>query len=308
MKSAARFPNQCPQQVAAFDWRDWLPPLVVILTIAAAATRARAQEDDEPDEQAQLPGQAQFDSRQFAHRIFGSELVESARARLDIELQIQVRRLDRQYALTDAQKDKLLLAGQGDIKRAFDRVDELKQRFELLQNDHNGAADCWAQARNIHSDLAGGLFGPGSLLSKSIATTITVDQIARAEKRIRESQSGLLDAAIIEAAAKLARLLDLSRDQSESFKKLMLNEIRRPRRWGEAHYAYVMYRLSKLPEDKLRPILRDPQWKLLQELLKSWNNAESFLEKDGFVLNESPAAGRQKVAGVLIQGGARTGE
>ena len=58
-----------------------------------------------------------------------------ARKRLDAQLALQVEAIDRACALTDAQKQKLRLAGRGDIRRFFDRYEAVKQRFQLMRPD-----------------------------------------------------------------------------------------------------------------------------------------------------------------------------
>jgi len=297
--------KQPAQQLAVPAWCDWLLSLAIILAIAVANNPARAQDGEEPDSEveplARPARRVIVHDRQLDQQIFQGESIESARARLNMILQGRVRWLDRQYRLTDAQKDKLILAGQGDIKRAFDAVDELRRKFELGKSERAGVIECFEEAQRIHSALEGGIFGPKSLLTKTIGTTITEDQKAYSDHLLTQYRSSQFGSAISAAVMQLDRLLNLTRDQYQRLKELLLSEVRPPWQWGESSYGYIMYQLSRVPEEKLRPIFRDTQWKFLHELLISWNDAGELLERDGFVLSQSPPARRETVAEPLVE-------
>ena len=53
----------------------------------------------------------------------------AARARLDANLGLRIDDLDRACSITEVQKKKLKLAGLGDIKRYYDRVEDLKRKY-----------------------------------------------------------------------------------------------------------------------------------------------------------------------------------
>ncbi len=145
----------------------------------------------------------------------------------------QLRAFDRQYRLTDAQKQKLLLAGQGDIKRALDRVQDLRARFQRVKYERNAVIECIQEAGRLRRELETLTPGVNSLLVKTIATTVTEDQKAREAELLHEYQSGRFEAALTEAAAKMVPVLNLSPEQQRRLEKLLLSEIRPPRRFGE---------------------------------------------------------------------------
>ncbi len=265
----------------------------MVVAIAAASPGVRAQDENETDAEAEAEARALrralIYERQFDVQIFGGESPESVRARLNNVVNERVGRLDRQYRLTDAQKEKLLLAGLGDIKRAFDRVDDLRRRFQLVKYEHNGVIECLQEARRMHIDLRAGIFGVDSLFTKTIATTITQEQKANEEKVHREYDAARYPRSADEVAARLVRVLNLSPEQHQRLKKLLRDEVRPPRRLGESLYAYIMYQLSRVPEDRVRPIFSDSQWTLLHQFLVGWSSARPFLEHDGFVFDDYPA-------------------
>lgn len=316
LKHTGRSGKRSPQQTATAVLHAWLMPVATVLAIVSASGWARAQEDEEDVEvdPAAQPGiqfvrRALVTDQQFDQQIFGRfESIEAYRARLNQIQSARLRQLDRQYHLTDAQEEKLFLAGRGDIKRALDRVEELRRKFEEAKYERTAVIECLQEARRLRTDLAAVTAGVNSLLSKTIATTITEDQKARADDRVREYVSSSMESAAIEAAARLVPVLDLSPAQHRRLERLLTSEIRPPRRLGGSTYAYVMYQLSRLPEADVRPIFRDSQWKFLHELLMSWNKAEKFLENDGFVLDESPAERRRWRPAPLVERRGQTGE
>jgi len=285
--------------------QTWLLRLAMILAIAAASPRARAQDEDEPDAEAEagvrVARRPLLSEQQFDLQIFGRNgSVESARSQLNQVLRAQLNRLHREYRLTAAQREKLFLAGQGDIKRALDRADELRRKFQLVKYERFELMECLQQARQMRSEFQGGsIFNVDSLLTKTIATTITQEQHANEDYLLREYQTRRYQEAVHETAARLAPVLNLTPEQHQRLKRLLLDEIPAPRRSGESSYAYIMYQLSRLPEARVRPIFGDSQWKFLHELLMCWSSAGPFLKNDGFVFDDSPATRWRKVAAPL---------
>jgi hypothetical protein len=60
---------------------------------------------------------------------------------VDSFLSERIANLDRKCGLTDAQKAKLQLAAQGDIKRHFERVEEATKRLDGRKYDLTKAED-----------------------------------------------------------------------------------------------------------------------------------------------------------------------
>ena len=95
-------------------WLAWLAALV-----ALASARAQGVQPVWTDEM--------FDQWVFQQ----SRNVAEARRRLDCMLALRIEEVDRAAQLTDAQKQKLRLAGKGDMKRFFARYETVKKKFQL---------------------------------------------------------------------------------------------------------------------------------------------------------------------------------
>jgi hypothetical protein len=117
----------------------------------------------------------------------------NVRCLLELALDRRIGVVDQACRVTDAQKSKLRLAGRGDIKRFFDRVEGLRpMRPHAAQNDNLpelcGFAfreDATAPARRF------GLFEQSSLFSKTLKTSLAEGQAAAYEA----STSGRQEAA-----------------------------------------------------------------------------------------------------------------
>src|SRR5207248_5630599 len=109
-----------------------------------------------------------------------------ARNRLDSLLTLHVDDLERTCGLTPVQKKKLLLAGRGDIKRFFDRVEELRKKFDKVKNDQNAFAQIWQEIQPLQATFNAGLFGEESIFAKALKTTLSPEQTARHEQVVRD--------------------------------------------------------------------------------------------------------------------------
>ncbi|MFN0052779.1 MAG: hypothetical protein ACKV0T_11350 [Planctomycetales bacterium] len=113
-------------------------------------------------------------------------LVEVERRQLPLAVQAKVAVIDHFCELTAVQKRKLHLAGQGDIKRFYDRLNVLRLRFEVSAEDWDGelhhplvAPLAFDQEKDILSNaLANGLFNEGSLFAKVLESTLNAEQAA----------------------------------------------------------------------------------------------------------------------------------
>ncbi len=86
--------------------------------------------------------------------------------------------VDQVCGLTDTQKQKLMLAGHGDIKRGYDHAMELETHFQLVQNDVKKVNELCQDALWIRCGLIV-LSGDDSLFAKVLEKSLTAEQSAR---------------------------------------------------------------------------------------------------------------------------------
>jgi hypothetical protein len=118
--------------------------------------------------------------------IFG-ESRATARTRLVGRLAIKIASIDRICNLTDEQKHRLELAGRGDVKRLFDRIDALQPQPDEGHVVDDRRFRIWAQRLNtdagaIRRTYKSGVFEGGSLFAKTLKTTLTAEQAAACAK------------------------------------------------------------------------------------------------------------------------------
>ncbi len=85
-------------------------------------------------------------SENFDQWIFSGDTIGGRRARLNYNLRSAIERLDPARRLTPVQRQKLELAGRGDIKHFFDQVEAKRREFEEIRND---VQKCRAFARTL---------------------------------------------------------------------------------------------------------------------------------------------------------------
>src|SRR5258708_38687105 len=125
-----------PRQISMrFARTLWIGMATVVLCLAAVFAGDPAREEQGDD--ASLPAQKVHIAEPAVYQwVFGNASdAEGARKQLRALLQKKIAIVDRMCRLTDAQKEKLELAGVGDNKRLADRVERLGLQFQLVRND-----------------------------------------------------------------------------------------------------------------------------------------------------------------------------
>jgi hypothetical protein len=168
--------------------------ILVFGVISAVATADDDEEGDSQEEEfavnddldaefmhAERSGQA-FDELVFANDHEGAAAV--ARDRLTPILQQRVECAVWAGELTDAQYDKLLLAGRGDIKRLIDRIEAWKERSRPVCGGDDAAPpddDQRRETASLGALLESGPFEENSLFAKILRNVLTPEQMSAFE-------------------------------------------------------------------------------------------------------------------------------
>src|SRR5258707_11945120 len=129
---------------------------VVLLAILAAPERAPVLNDNEDlvEEVVVQPVFVMADEN-FEQWIFREfQNAAGARGRLDSLLMLNIESVAQVCGLSEAQRQKLWLAGRGDIKRFFDSVDELRRKFQSVKTDQNRLQVLFREVQPLHSTFA----------------------------------------------------------------------------------------------------------------------------------------------------------
>jgi hypothetical protein len=140
----------------------------------------------------------------------GPDAALAARTRLERLLASRVATLDRHYRLSRLQKQKLKLAGQGDIRRLEDEIARQREKFVAtrLEGVDADVRAAFGEAAALRQSLKTGPFGKGSLFAKAFNTLLEPDQLANSERRRQLAAKSTVkitldNAATLETAAKL---------------------------------------------------------------------------------------------------------
>jgi hypothetical protein len=117
--------------------------------------------------------------------VFNRSKVEQS---LNSMLKTKVDEVSVRAGLSPAQKRKLFLAGEGDIRRFYERVDQLEAKYRRLAYHRNPAEQMGRDAEPLLAARRGGLFSEDSLFAKTLTSTLTPEQAARYKKSKHNSQ------------------------------------------------------------------------------------------------------------------------
>lgn len=266
--------------------------LVAFMLMTTISARAAAQ-DQQEDEDGVVANVMQpvFADENFDQWVFQNQgNAQAGRKRIETMLALQSDEADRVCALSDLQKKKLQLAGRGDIKRFFDRVEEVRKKFQLVKNDQNKFQEIWQEIQPLQTSLSAGLFGDESIFRKTLRKTLTDEQSAQYDKIEQERRTYRYRAKIEFSVAMLDNGLPLNDEQRQRLVALLLAETKPPKRFGPYDYYVVMVQMAKLPEDKLKPLFDDVQWRMLRQQLNNMRAMEQWLRQTG-TLSDGDEAG-----------------
>lgn len=239
---------------------------------------AGAAEDEEAVEADRFEvAESVFDDWAFRH----GETAETTRAKLERDLVSQIEDVDRVVKLTGEQRAKLLLAGGIDVKRYFDDVEAVRKKFLSVRKDRQRFGDIWREIHPLQSRIYAGIFDEDSIFRKSLRKTLSPEQAGEHERSEQERRAFLYRAEVECLVALLEDVLPLEAEQRERLLDLVIRETRRPRISSEYDHYVVLWQLSRLPEDQLKPIFDETQWKVLTEQFRNMRDIGELLKKNG---------------------------
>jgi hypothetical protein len=270
--------------------------LVAAALLAAwgsSAGPAAAQDDVPVEENAQPQAEQQqflVADETFDQWVFGQRggNATASKSRLESALLVQIENLDRLCSLTEEQRTKLRLAGRGDIKRLFDRLEQMRKKFQLVKTDQNKINEFFQEVQPLQAVLSRGPFGPGSIFSKTVKSSLTPEQAEQAERAQHDRRLFEYKARVELVVNMLDERLALRAAERKQLVELLVNQTRPPESRGNRQYDYyvILFQVSKIPPAKLQAILDEPQYKALQKAFDQMRGMEAFLRNNGVLQDE----------------------
>ena len=263
-------------------WLRLLAPLMILW--ASFAFAADEDDDDPPAAEVQVNRGFVMQEENFDQWIFqGSNNAAAGKARMESSVKMKLAELRRVCDLTDAQSKKLSLAARGDMRQFFEDVEVVRKKFLKVRNDQNAFNQIWQEINPLQQRQAAGLFGDSSFFAKTVRNTLTREQQEKYQVILDDRRRFRYQSAAEVALHNLSNTLALRHDQHESIFKLIIEETQPPLTFGQYDQYYVFYSLAKLPTAKLKPLVDDRQWKLLQQHLQQGRGMESTLMQQGMI-------------------------
>jgi hypothetical protein len=273
----------------SWNWSRLALVLATTCLLLTAPVCLLAQEDEE--EPVVVEGRNQrvmWTDETIDQWIFGSgRNAQQARKRLETQLTLRIDELDRACQLTEEQKKKLQLAGQGDIKRLYDDTAIIRQKFDKLRNDQNAINQIFQEIQPLQARISAGIFRAESFYQKSVLKILGAEQAAKMaqldlDRRIfRYHANILLTLTVVDAG------VPLRDEQRQKLIKLLQEETKPPKRFGQYDSYVVMLQMSKLPPEKIKAILDETQWKAMQGQFQQAKGLELYLQQNG-ILDQVP--------------------
>jgi len=232
------------------------------------------------------PVDAQFEiaAEQFDQWVFqGHTQPSQVLAQLNSQLELQIEAVHAACNLREDQKQKLRLAGSGDIKRFLDDVDRVRQKFNAVRRDQEAFNQIWQDIQPLQMRFQSGLFDDQSLVHKVVRGVLNGEQRAAYEEVEQQRRRFQYEAKVALIVSLLESSLALRGEQRERLSQLILEETDPPKAYGQYAYYVILYQASRIPAGKLQPLFDDAQWQILQNHFQQVRGLEAFLKQNGLL-------------------------
>lgn len=259
--------------------------------LGTGAAGEELEENLFPDEKVERPpdranrfvvGPEQIDACIFGNVVRRDQSGISGSDRLESLLSARCESIASVVSLSQDQVSKLRLAGHGDIHRFMEKVDEVRIKFDAVRNDQEKMNQMWQEVQPLQQQVQAGLFGTGSLFNKVLSEILDDQQLydvrTDEEKRLRFGYQ----ARIWRAVAQLERSTPLTKEQRDKLLELLL-ATPPPLRFGQQDHYYVLWQLSKIPEEKIKPLFDEAQWKIILLHRQQGDRMAGFLKSNKMV-------------------------
>ncbi|HEY2838350.1 MAG TPA: hypothetical protein VGJ26_04330, partial [Pirellulales bacterium] len=130
-----------------------------------------------------------------------------------------------------------------------------------------------------------GLFGESSFFHKVVKKTLTEEQRAKVEVIEKERRHFQFKAKVDLIVAALDDTIAMRAEQRKELTAMLL-ETPVPKRYGPYDSYLLLYKISRLPEEKMKKLFDPPQWRALDKQLEQARNLQPFLRQQGLISDD----------------------
>ncbi len=206
------------------------------------------------------------------------------RSHLQKQLALAIDQIGRNVELGEEQKQKLELAGSGDVAKFFDQVEEIRAEFsddKLNMNNGNDINKVFQRIQPLQQQLQVSLFGDGSIFASVSKGILDESQQSKLNEAEMERVRFHFDASLKNAIAKVERTSPLRKSQRERILELAL-AAEPPLKSGRRLSSFALYRLAKM-KPQLEDILEKSQLAAMEPLLAQGARLEGMLRREGYL-------------------------
>lgn len=180
--------------------------------------------------------------------------------------------------LSDAQRAKLELAGQGDIHRFFDDLEVCLRTAPTGQITMERWNEVWQELQPLQTRYAAGLHGPDSLFCKTIPSTLDDEQRAAYQELETERRRRHYAALVKATLSAIDGQIPLTTKQREQITSVVMEKTKPPRTFGQSGSSYymVLFLMSHIEVD-LEPLFEKNEWELMKRILQQGRQFENML-------------------------------
>jgi hypothetical protein len=250
-------------------------------------------DDDEPAPPVQAQPVFMMNDQNFVQWAFGVQDLDKVRSRLESYLTLKVQEIDRVCGPNSARKQKLSLAGRTDIKRIWDRVEAKRRKYVNIAHEQNKINEIIQDVQSLRALTNGDPFADGTLFAKTVKATLSADEAALYAEAVEARRQYRYRAKADAVVASLDQAIGFTDKQREQLLGVILRETRPPRQFGQYDFQMLLFQLAKVPEERLKGIFDDLQWRVLSGRLEQARASEPTLIRLGVLPgNENPPAPR----------------
>lgn len=226
---------------------------------------------------------------QLSSWVFGRQLrtMEAARRNAEQSLQVQIDFVGLVGGLSKRQRQKLILAGEGDISRFFSDFDALLRATGEQRLSEAEYQQIRQKAQPYQQRFLDGLTSRNSLYGKAVKSTLTPEQLKRYELQIAERDRRHYLALVKGTVAIIERTVPLTEDQRQRLIDLVMANTKPPKSYGQSYFRFhvVLYQMSTLPEADLKAIFWENEWPVVSAMLDKGRGIRQQFERLGVKLD-----------------------
>lgn len=223
------------------------------------------------------------------------------RARVRACAEKRLERIDAACTLSEAQRHRLRLAVESDVRRFTAEIDGLRARYAGVQvnlNDQEGQKKWHQFQQDVQQcrQLLRNMLDGDSLFARVLPTTLEAGQLAGVEEEARERRSFRWRVMVAATLVKMDDMLGLTQAQHDVIETALLahepglrvTELTPEQDTTHLQQNLVYLVLSGCDPAPLRKAVSERQWKALALLMNQGKSMRSWIEQQGIL--DQPAA------------------